>query len=180
MSISCPNCESILGHRPSANAIFVPKKSGCPTNLARTATARHASSKFRISSGSSRIPKNSGGRGLGAALRNAPNSGEFGYAQLRRHASVRIKRSPGLCRCPSTSVSATRRRMRRSNKRALSDSSPYDQSVRAAIPPIIFRSNALRCSSSRGGPSPTAATLVRSCSMDFMPTTATASGSPRT
>ncbi len=36
-----------------------------------------------ISSGSSRIPKNSGGRGLGAALRNAPNSGEFGYAQLR-------------------------------------------------------------------------------------------------
>ena len=42
------------------------------------------SSKFRISSGSSRIPKNSGGRGLDAALRNAPNSGEFGYAQLRR------------------------------------------------------------------------------------------------
>ncbi len=42
------------------------------------------SSKLRISSGSSRIPKNSGGRGLGAALRNAPNSGEFGYAQLRR------------------------------------------------------------------------------------------------
>ncbi len=48
------------------------------------------SSKFRISSGSSRIPKNSGGRGLGAALRNAPNSGEFGYAQLRRRGSVEV------------------------------------------------------------------------------------------
>ncbi len=45
---------------------------------------RLKSLKLRISSGSSRIPKNSGGRGLGAALRNAPNSGEFGYAQLRK------------------------------------------------------------------------------------------------
>ncbi len=43
--------------------------------------------EVRISSGSSRIPKNSGGRGRNAALRNAPNSSEFGYAELRRLAS---------------------------------------------------------------------------------------------
>ncbi len=44
-------------------------------------------SKLRISSGSSRIPKNSGGRGLDAALRNAPNSGEFGYGNFEGRCS---------------------------------------------------------------------------------------------
>ena len=40
--------------------------------------------KLRMPTESSRIPQNSGGRGLDAAFRNAPNSGEFGYAQLQR------------------------------------------------------------------------------------------------
>ena len=47
-------------------------------------SAQHESSKLRIPSKSSRIPKNSGGRGHDTTFADAPNSWEFGYAQLRR------------------------------------------------------------------------------------------------
>jgi len=54
------------------------------------ALGRERPSKLRIPSESSRIPKNSGGSGLIAVLRNAPNSWEFGYAQLRRDKSAQL------------------------------------------------------------------------------------------
>ncbi len=53
--------------------------------------------------GSSRIPQNSGGRGLDAALRNAPNSGEFGYAQLPRLRSLKLRMPTGSSRIPQNS-----------------------------------------------------------------------------
>ncbi len=46
--------------------------------------SRPLSLKLRIVAESSRIPENSGGRDQDATLTNAPNSREFGYAQLQR------------------------------------------------------------------------------------------------
>jgi hypothetical protein len=49
--------------------------------------------KLRIPTESSRIPKNSGGCGPKATFRTAPNSWEFGYAQLQSPLAGQVKLS---------------------------------------------------------------------------------------
>ncbi len=56
--------------------------------ISRTLSPRNDSRpgtlKLHIAAESNRIPENSGDRDQDATLTNAPNSGEFGYAQLQR------------------------------------------------------------------------------------------------